>query len=108
MPSEWSHQGLFHFTVNATNFERSLEFYQKLGFQLLRDNRDIVWPATVAENFGMVPIPSICPLDSTCAPPTKNCPPAASSSSGRRGRLIRRRASNRSCAAGIPTVWWSS
>ena len=53
MPSEWSHQGLFHFTVNATNFERSLEFYQKLGFQLLRDNRDIVWPATVAENFGM-------------------------------------------------------
>ena len=53
MPSEWSHQGLFHFTVNATNFDRSLEFYQKLGFQLLRDNRDIVWPATVAENFGM-------------------------------------------------------
>ena len=50
---DWSFESIFHFTVNATNFERSLAFYQALGFQLLRDNRDVVWPPFVAENFGM-------------------------------------------------------
>jgi catechol 2,3-dioxygenase-like lactoylglutathione lyase family enzyme len=39
--------------VNCTNFERSLAFYQAIGFQLLRDNRDVIWPEYVAENFGM-------------------------------------------------------
>ncbi len=56
-PSEdrksWEIQSIFHFTVNATNFERSLAFYQTIGFKLLRDNRDFVWPDYVAGNFGM-------------------------------------------------------
>jgi catechol 2,3-dioxygenase-like lactoylglutathione lyase family enzyme len=39
--------------VNATNFERSLAFYQTIGFKLLRDNRDVIWPDYVAGNFGM-------------------------------------------------------
>ena len=51
--SDWGFESIFHFTVNATNFERSLAFYQTLGFQLLRDNRDVVWPDFVAGNFGM-------------------------------------------------------
>ena len=49
----WSIESIFHFTVNATNFERSLAFYQAIGFQLLRDNRDVIWPDYVAGNFGM-------------------------------------------------------
>jgi catechol 2,3-dioxygenase-like lactoylglutathione lyase family enzyme len=49
----WGLESIFHFTVNASNFERSLAFYQKLGFQLLRDNRDIVWPDYVATQFGL-------------------------------------------------------
>ena len=53
MSADWEIRSIFHFTVNATNFERSLAFYQALGFKLLRDNRDIVWPAFVARNFGM-------------------------------------------------------
>jgi catechol 2,3-dioxygenase-like lactoylglutathione lyase family enzyme len=53
MAEEWALGSVFHFTVNATSFERSLAFYQKLGFRLLRDNRDVIWPAEVAENFGM-------------------------------------------------------
>ena len=44
----WGYQGIFHFTVEASNFERSLAFYQTLGFKLLRDNRDIIWPDYVA------------------------------------------------------------
>jgi catechol 2,3-dioxygenase-like lactoylglutathione lyase family enzyme len=50
---DWGFESIFHFTVNATHFERSLAFYQTLGFQLLRDNRDVVWPDFVAGNFGM-------------------------------------------------------
>ncbi len=53
MSAEWEVHGIFHFTVNASNFERSLEFYQTLGFRLLRDNRDVVWPDFVARNFGL-------------------------------------------------------
>ncbi len=52
-PKSWGIESIFHFTVNATNFERSLDFYQKVGFQLLRDNRDVIWPDYVAGNFGM-------------------------------------------------------
>ena len=50
---DWQIQSIFHFTVNATHFERSLAFYQAIGFQLLRDNRDVIWPDYVAGNFGM-------------------------------------------------------
>ena len=50
---DWSVESLFHFVVNATNFERSLEFYTRLGFRVLRDNRDVVWPSYVGDNFGL-------------------------------------------------------
>lgn len=53
MSRNWEVQSLFHFVLNVSNLERSLEFYQRLGFRVLRDNRDIVWPPMVAENFGM-------------------------------------------------------
>lgn len=53
MARAWEVQSLFHFVLNVSNFERSLAFYQKLGFRVLRDNRDVVWPPMVAENFGM-------------------------------------------------------
>ena len=32
----WALESVFHFVVNATNFERSLDFYTTLGFQVLR------------------------------------------------------------------------
>lgn len=53
MAQQWQVQSLFHFVLNVSNLERSLEFYQRLGFRVLRDNRDVVWPPMVAENFGM-------------------------------------------------------
>jgi catechol 2,3-dioxygenase-like lactoylglutathione lyase family enzyme len=49
----WKVESIFHFTVNATRFEESLDFYTTLGFRVLRDNRDVVWPEMVARNFGM-------------------------------------------------------
>jgi catechol 2,3-dioxygenase-like lactoylglutathione lyase family enzyme len=51
--TEWRVQSIFHFTVNASDFERSLDFYTTLGFRVLRDNRDVVWPPMVARNFGL-------------------------------------------------------
>src|SRR4029079_18466931 len=51
--ADWHVQSIFHFTVNATNFERSLEFYTTIGFKVLRDDRDVIWPRMVARNFGM-------------------------------------------------------
>ena len=53
MSRDWEVQSLFHFVLNVSSLERSLEFYQQLGFRVLRDNRDVVWPPIVAENFGM-------------------------------------------------------
>ena len=52
-PNAWSIQSIFHVSVNATNFERSRAFYTTIGFKVLRDNRDVVWPRMVARNFGM-------------------------------------------------------
>ena len=51
--ADWELRSLFHFTVNATAFEPSLDFYTTLGFRVLRDNRDVVWPDYVATQFGM-------------------------------------------------------
>jgi len=53
MSDDWEIHGIFHFTINVSNFERSLEFYQTIGFRLLRDNRDVIWPDFVARNFGL-------------------------------------------------------
>lgn len=53
MARAWEVESLFHFVLPVSNFDRSLDFYQKLGFRVLRDNRDVVWPPMVAENFGM-------------------------------------------------------
>jgi len=53
MSGDWEIHGIFHFTINAKDFERSLGFYQTIGFKLLRDNRDVIWPDFVARNFGL-------------------------------------------------------
>lgn len=51
--TDWFLRSLFHHTINATHFETSLDFYTTIGFRVLRDNRDIVWPDYVATQFGM-------------------------------------------------------
>lgn len=53
MDEAWRLESIFHFTLDVADFERSLAFYTTLGFKLLRDNRDVVWPSEVAENFGL-------------------------------------------------------
>jgi catechol 2,3-dioxygenase-like lactoylglutathione lyase family enzyme len=51
--SAWKPLSLFHFTLSVRSLERSIAFYEALGFRVLRDNRDVVWPDYVAAQFGL-------------------------------------------------------
>ena len=51
--SSWKPLSLFHFTLAVSSLERSIAFYTALGFRVLRDNRDVIWPDYVATQFGL-------------------------------------------------------
>jgi catechol 2,3-dioxygenase-like lactoylglutathione lyase family enzyme len=51
--SVWRVQSLFHFTLDVSSLEASIEFYTKLGFRVLRNNADVIWPDYVAAQFGL-------------------------------------------------------
>ncbi len=51
--SRWQPLSLFHFTLSVASLERSIAFYTAVGFRVLRDNRDVVWPDYVATQFGL-------------------------------------------------------
>ena len=49
----WTPLSLFHFTLSVSSIERSIEFYTTVGFKVLRDNSDRIWPDYVAPQFGL-------------------------------------------------------
>ena len=51
--ASWKPLSLFHFTLSVAALERSIAFYTAVGFRVLRDNRDVVWPDYVATQFGL-------------------------------------------------------
>jgi catechol 2,3-dioxygenase-like lactoylglutathione lyase family enzyme len=53
MPQDWSLERLYHTVVNARDLDESVAFYKLLGFDILNDRRDVVWPDFVATIFGM-------------------------------------------------------
>ena len=53
MAQNWSLERLYHTVVNARNLDESVAFYRLLGFEILNDRRDVVWPDFVATIFGM-------------------------------------------------------
>jgi catechol 2,3-dioxygenase-like lactoylglutathione lyase family enzyme len=46
-------QRIFHFNINCTNLERTLPFYQRLGFQIVFDMREGMSSPEMAAAFGM-------------------------------------------------------
>jgi glyoxylase I family protein len=44
---------IFHFNVNCTNLERTLPFYQMLGFKVILDFREGMESKEMAEAFGL-------------------------------------------------------
>lgn len=53
MADNWTVDSMYHTVVNVTDLDRSIEFYQRLGFRVLDDRRHVHWPDFVATNFGM-------------------------------------------------------
>lgn len=51
--TDWTLERFFHTVVNSTNLDRSIAFYETLGFKVLHDRRNAKWPDFVATNFGM-------------------------------------------------------
>jgi catechol 2,3-dioxygenase-like lactoylglutathione lyase family enzyme len=49
----WKPVSLFHFTLSVSSLERSIAFYTAVGFHVLRDHRDVIWPDYVANQFGL-------------------------------------------------------
>jgi catechol 2,3-dioxygenase-like lactoylglutathione lyase family enzyme len=51
--SGWSVDSMYHTVINVTDLDRSIAFYERLGFRVLDDRRNVHWPDFVATNFGM-------------------------------------------------------
>ena len=52
--ADWQARSIFHFILPCTNVERSTAFYAHFGFEVIKDNREVQWPAYVGSNFNMV------------------------------------------------------
>ncbi len=49
----WALTSLYHTVVNTKDLDASVAFYKLLGFEVLNDRRNVVWPDFVATIFGM-------------------------------------------------------
>jgi glyoxylase I family protein len=49
----WTLENLYHTVVNCRDLDESVDFYRLLGFDVLNDRREVVWPDFVASIFGM-------------------------------------------------------
>jgi len=53
MANDWSLERLYHTVVDVKDLDESVAFYRRLGFEVLNDRRNVVWPDFVATIFGM-------------------------------------------------------
>jgi catechol 2,3-dioxygenase-like lactoylglutathione lyase family enzyme len=51
--ADWALENLYHTVVNTRNLDESVAWYRLLGFEVLNDRRNVVWPDFVATIFGM-------------------------------------------------------
>jgi catechol 2,3-dioxygenase-like lactoylglutathione lyase family enzyme len=51
--SDWVLERFFHTAVNCRDIGESVDFYKLLGFEVVYDRRDFVWPEYLADLFGM-------------------------------------------------------
>lgn len=49
----WALTSFYHTVVNVRDLDESIAFYRMLGFDVLNDRRQVVWPDFVASIFGM-------------------------------------------------------
>ena len=54
MPDEpFQARSLFHININVSNFERSIAFYERLGFRMLRNHDGMRWPDSTGDAVGL-------------------------------------------------------
>jgi catechol 2,3-dioxygenase-like lactoylglutathione lyase family enzyme len=51
--ADWALTSLYHTVVNCRDLDESVAFYQRLGFEVLNDRRNVRWPDFVAGIFGL-------------------------------------------------------
>jgi catechol 2,3-dioxygenase-like lactoylglutathione lyase family enzyme len=49
----WALTRLYHTVINCRDLDESVAFYQRLGFEILNDRRNVDWPDFVAGIFGL-------------------------------------------------------
>jgi hypothetical protein len=53
----WKLKHFYHTIINCKDIDESVTFYEMLGFQILSDRRDAVWPEGSGESFALIPNP---------------------------------------------------
>jgi catechol 2,3-dioxygenase-like lactoylglutathione lyase family enzyme len=51
--SKWKARSIFHFVLPCSDIDESTSFYANFGFEVIKDNRNILWPDWVGTNFNM-------------------------------------------------------
>lgn len=49
----WAIERMYHTVINASDLDRTVDFYKALGFQVLNDRRNVKWPDFVGHIFGL-------------------------------------------------------
>jgi catechol 2,3-dioxygenase-like lactoylglutathione lyase family enzyme len=53
--AQWRLKHFYHTIVNAKNVDETVAFYEMLGFQIISDRRDAVWPKGSGKSFALIP-----------------------------------------------------
>ena len=51
----WRLKHFYHTIINARDIDESVRFYETLGFEIVSDRRDAVWPDGGGASFGLIP-----------------------------------------------------
>lgn len=51
--SGWAIERLYHTVINSTDLDRTVAFYEALGFAVLNDRRNVDWPEYLGNLFGL-------------------------------------------------------
>ena len=55
MAADWALEQFYHTIVNAQDIDETVIFYQALGFEIVRDRRNMTWPPGGGVVFGLIP-----------------------------------------------------
>ncbi|MEO8811745.1 MAG: VOC family protein [Caulobacteraceae bacterium] len=55
MDDDWVLERFYHTIVNARDIDETVRFYLDLGFEIVRDRRNMRWPPGGGVVFGMIP-----------------------------------------------------